>query len=72
MCEIDPEQARVRLRGVAHEIMVIGPDNGNKQIAHGVAEPRGPKQQERLESGRLRGTQFQNQDGDEDSEYAIR
>src|SRR5262245_34102811 len=42
-------------------------------IATGVgASSHAPAQQERLEGGGLRWTQFQNQDCDQDSEYCVR
>src|SRR5262245_32945721 len=57
MREIEPQQTRVRLRRVAHEIVVIAPNNGDEKIAHRVAQPCGPKRQECLERGNLRWTQ---------------
>ena len=42
-------------------------------ISTGVgASSHAPAQQERLEGGGLRWTQFQNQDCDQDSEYCVR
>src|SRR3954453_20854696 len=49
MREIEPQQARGRLSGIAHEIVMISPDDGDKQVANRVAQPCGPKRQERLE-----------------------
>src|SRR5262245_57668670 len=51
--------------------MVIGPDDGDEQIAHRVAEPCGPERQQGREGRVLRWTQLQNQDCDEDSEHAV-
>src|SRR6266513_1810902 len=71
MREIEPREARGRLRGIAHKIMVIGPNDGDEKVAHCVAEPCGPEQQQSLKGGELWWTQFQNQHCDEDSEHAI-
>ena len=49
MREIEPQQTRGRLGGVAHEVMVVGPYDGDEKVAHGVAEPCGPERQQRLE-----------------------
>ena len=71
MREIEPQQARGRLRGIAHEVMVIDPHNGNEQVAYRVAQPCGPQRQERLEGGLLRWTQIQDQHGDKHGEHAV-
>ena len=71
MCEVEPQQTGRGLVRIAQEIMVIGPDDGDEQIAHGVAQPCGPEQQKRLEGGKLGRMQIQDQHGDENGKYAV-
>lgn len=59
MREIELQQARGRLRGITHQIMVIGPHDGDEQVAYCIAQLRGPEQQKGLESRKLRRSQFQ-------------
>src|SRR5437660_12193212 len=56
---------------MAHQIVVIGPDNGDEQITHCVTEPRRPEREERVKGGKLRWPQVQNQHGYKNSEYAV-
>ena len=51
MREREPHQARRRRSRVAHEMVVISPDNCDEKVAHGVAQPCRPEQQERLVGG---------------------
>ena len=51
MIEIEPQQPMRGLSGVAHQIVMIDPDDGDEEIAHGIAEPCGPEEQERLKVG---------------------
>jgi hypothetical protein len=69
MHEIEPHQARRRLGGIAHGVVVIGPDNG--EAAHGVAQPGGSERQQGLEGRKLRWSQLQDEHGYEDSEHAV-
>jgi hypothetical protein len=55
-----------------HKMMVIGPNNSDEKVAHRVAQPCRPEQQECFERGQLRGAQLQNQHRDEHSEDAVR
>jgi hypothetical protein len=71
MREIEPQQAWRSLIGVAHQVVVIGPDDGDEEVTHRVAQPRRPESQQRLERGPLGRSQFQHQHGDEHREYAV-
>jgi hypothetical protein len=62
---------RREVASVAHEIVVIDPNNGDEKIAHCVAEPCGPVRQKRLEGWNLRWRQFQNQHSNKYSEHAV-
>src|SRR5437762_2198882 len=61
--EVEPQQARRRLRRIAHQVMVVGPHDGDEEVAHGVTQPRGPEAQERPEGGNGRRAQLQDQHG---------
>src|SRR5262245_43122202 len=71
MSEIEPQEARGGLAGVAQEVMVVGPHGGDEEIADCVADPCGPELHERLEGRLLRRTQLQDQHGYEDGEHAV-
>src|SRR6516162_11774165 len=58
MREVEPHEMSRGLGGIAHEMMVIGPNEGDKQIAHRITEPCWPERQQRFEGRKLRGTQI--------------
>src|SRR5262245_45595021 len=72
MREIEPQQARARLGRIAHEVVMVHPNNGDEQIADRIAEPARPECQQRLEGRMLRRPQLQNQYRNEDGEDAVR
>src|SRR5271156_4651503 len=72
MRKVEPQEARGCLNGVAHKVMVIGPDDSDEKIAYRVAQPCRPERQESLEGRELGRTQFQHQHRDEDGEHTIR
>src|SRR5258708_10623340 len=71
MREIKPHETRSGLRGVAHEMVVIGPNDGDEKITDRITEPCRPEGQERFKGGELRRAQLQNQHRYEDSEHAV-
>jgi hypothetical protein len=56
---IRPHKARGGLGGIVHEMVLIGPNDGDEKVAHRIAEPRWPEREKRLEGRNLRGPQFQ-------------
>src|SRR5215471_1852392 len=71
MREVEPHEMSRGLGGIAHEMMVIGPNEGNKQIAHRITEPCRPERQQRFEGRKLRGTQIQNEHSYENGEDPV-
>ena len=71
MRKIEPHQPRRGLGGIAHQVVVIGPDDGDEQIAYSVAEPGRPERQKRLEGRDLRRPQFQNEHGYQNGEHTV-
>src|SRR5215831_9464436 len=71
MREVEPHEMSRGLGGIAHEMVVIGPNEGDKQIAHRIAEPCRPEQQQRFEGRKLRGTQIQNEHSYENGEDPV-
>ena len=53
--KIDPHQSRGDLSSIAHQIVVIGPYDGDEEVTHCIAEPGGPKQQQSAIRGRVGG-----------------
>src|SRR5438132_1881119 len=44
MSEVDPYQSqRWRTRDEPHEVVVVDPNDGDEQVAHGIADDRGPQ-----------------------------
>ena len=56
---------------MAHEIMVIDPNNRDEKVTYRVAQPGGPECKERLEGWNLGRAQFQNQHCYKNREHAI-
>src|SRR5262245_12750816 len=71
MREIKPHEAGRGLCGVAHQMMVISPNDSNEKIADSVTEPSWPQRQERREGRSFRRTQIQNEDSDKDGENSV-
>src|SRR6516162_5711661 len=71
MREVEPHQTRRGLGGIAHEMVVIGPNEGDKQIAHRIADPCRPERQQRFEGRKLRGMQIQNEHSYENGEHTV-
>jgi hypothetical protein len=71
MREIKPHETRSGLRGIAHKMMVIDPNDGDEKITDRITEPCRPERKECFKGGEFRRTQFQDQHRYQDSEHAI-
>lgn len=72
MGKVPPYESRRGFVGKKQEMVMIDPDNGNKQIAHGTTQRRGPKRKKRGERRLRRRFQVENHNGDNHREDAIR
>jgi len=70
--EISPNQARRCNPRVLKYVMVIHPDDGNKQVAHRVTNRGGPQCSKRGPRVLVRRSQFQNHHSDDHPEHRIR
>src|SRR5262249_58125117 len=52
MREIEPHKIWRRLGGIAHEMVVIGPHYGDKEVANRVAQPHRPERHQWTVGGR--------------------
>src|ERR1700730_2588615 len=71
MAEIDPHETRRGLRGIAHEMVVIGPDDGDEEIAYRVTEPGRPERQQRLEGREFGRAQLEDQYRYQDGKHRV-
>src|SRR4029077_18205564 len=71
MPEVEPHETRRSLGGIAHQMVVIGPNEGDKQIAHQIAEPCRPERQQRFEGRKLWGVQIQDEHSYENCEHPV-
>src|SRR6516164_6892816 len=71
MREIKPHEIWRRLGGIAHEVVMIGPHDGDEQIAHRVAQPHRPERHQCSKGRKLRGAQIQDEHGYENGEHSV-
>ena len=63
MDEVDPYQSQRRRTYEPHKVMVVYPNNGDEQVAHRIADGRGPQRPESRECWLIWCPQLQYHDG---------
>jgi hypothetical protein len=71
MREVDPHQSESRRTYEPHEVMVVYPNNRDEQIAHHIADGRGPQRPDRREYRLIRSFEFQYHDGHDHREDRV-
>src|SRR5882762_4385077 len=72
MCKIPPYKLRGGFVGKKQETMMVDPDDGNKQIADGIAQRSGPESKHSRKRRLCWRLQVQNHNGDNHREDSIR
>src|SRR5262249_60592575 len=72
MREIEPHKIWRRLGGIAHEMVVIGPHYGDKEVANRVAQPHRPERHQWTVGGRRSRTSTVMRTANTPSENAVR
>jgi len=71
MREVKPYKIWCRLDGIAHEVVMIDPHDGDEEPAHRIAQPHRPERHKCPKGRNLRGPQIQDEQRYENGEHPV-